>query len=65
MFILLTLHNKHSFSCDSKDVLYVLFRNNCDFSYIEQIEELKQRTGKHKSDVIHPNHSNWKNVPNN
>ena len=44
----------------SKDVLYILICNNCDFFYIGQTEELKQRTRKHKSDVIHPNNSNCK-----
>ena len=44
------------FSCESKDVLYVLNCNNCDFFYIRQTEELR----KHKSDVIHPNNSNCK-----
>ena len=34
--------------------------NNCDFFYIGQTKELKQRTQKHKSDVIHPNNSNCK-----
>ena len=48
------------FSCDSKDVLYVLICNNCEFFYIEQTDELKQRTQKHKSDLIHPNNSNCK-----
>ena len=46
--------------CDSKDVLYVLICNKCDFFYIGQTEELKQHTRKHKSDVIHPNNSNCK-----
>ena len=48
------------FSCDSKDVLYILICNNCDFFYIGQTKELKQRTRKHKSDVIYPNNSNCK-----
>ena len=39
---------------------YVLICNNCDFFYIGQTEELKQRTRKHKSDVNHPNNSNCK-----
>ena len=38
----------------------MLFCNNYDFFYIGQTEELKQRTRKHKSDVIHPNNSNCK-----
>ena len=56
----MTWHYKRFFSCGSKDVLYVLICNNCDFFYIGQTEELKQRTRKHKSDVIHPNNSNCK-----
>ena len=55
---MLTWHYKRCFTCDNKDVLYVLICNNCDFFSIEQTEELKQRTQKHKSDVIHPNNSN-------
>ena len=39
-------------------VLYVLVCNNCDFFYTGQTEELKQRTQKHKSDIIYPNSSN-------
>ena len=57
---MLTWHYRHFSSCDSKDVLYILICNNCDFFYIGQIEELKQRTRKYKSDVIHPNNSNCK-----
>ena len=53
---MLTWHYKRSFSCGSKDVLYVLICNNCDLFYIGQTEELI----KHKSYVIHPNNSNWK-----
>ena len=29
------------------------------FFHIGQTEELRQGTGKHKSDVIHPNNSNY------
>ena len=36
---LLASQNKRYFSCDSKDVLYVLIYNNCDFFYIGQTEE--------------------------
>ena len=57
---LLTWHYRRFFSCGSKDVLYVLICNNCDIFYIGQIGELKQRTRKHKSDVIHPNNTNCK-----
>ena len=47
------------FSYDSKDVLYVLISNSCDFFCIAKIES-KQHTRKHRSDVIHPNNSNCK-----
>ena len=57
---LLTWYYKYIFSCDSKDPLYVLICNNCDFFYIGQTAELKHCTGKHKLDVIHPNNSNCK-----
>ena len=57
---LLTWHYRRFCSCDSKDVLYILICNNCDFFYIGQTEELKQRTRKHKWDIIHPNNSNCK-----
>ena len=36
---LLAGQNKRYFSYDSKDVLYVLIYNNCDFFYIGQTEE--------------------------
>ena len=57
---LLTWHYRHFFSCDRKDVLYVLIRNNFDFFSIGETDELKQHERKHKSDVIHPNNSNCK-----
>ena len=56
----MTWHYKHFFSCDSKDGLYVPICNNCDFFHTGQTEELKQRTRKHKSDVIHSKSSNGK-----
>ena len=59
---MLTWHHKCSFSCDRKDVLYVLICNNCNFYYIGQIEKLKQRTWKHKSDVINPITVTVKNI---
>ena len=58
---MLTWCYKRSFSCHSKDVLYVPICNICDIFYIGQNEELKQDTRKHKSNVIHPNNSNCKN----
>ena len=60
---LLTWHYRRFFSCHSKDVLYVLICNNCHFFYTRKTEGLKQRTRKHKSDVIHPNDSNRKKFP--
>ena len=57
---LLTWYYRRFFSCDSKDVLYILICNNCDFLYIGQTEELKQRKRKHKSDAIHLSNSNSK-----
>ena len=59
---LLTWHHRCFFSCDSKDVLYILICNNCDFLCIGQTEELKQCSRKHKSDVIHPNAVTVKNI---
>ena len=42
-------------------IFYVhLFTITVTFFYIGQTEELKQRTGKHKSDVGHSNNSNCK-----
>ena len=52
---LLNWHYKCFFSFDSKDVLCVIICSICDFFYIGQAEESKQRTQKHKLDVIHPN----------
>ena len=57
---LLTWHYRRLFSCDSKNVLYVLICNKCAFFYIRQTEKLKQCTRKHKSYVIYPNNSNCK-----
>ena len=57
---LLTWYYRRFSSCDSKDVLCTIICNNCDFFYIGQTEEVKQRIRKHKSDVIHPNKSNCK-----
>ena len=44
---------KRLLSCYSKSVFYFPISNNCDFFYIGQIEELKQRIRKHKSNVNH------------
>ena len=40
--------------------MYVLICNNCDFYYIGQTEELKQRTRNYKSNVVHPNNNSGK-----
>ena len=53
----MTWHYKRFINVLYTDVLYLLICNNYDFFYIGQTEELKQRTRKHKSDVIHPNNS--------
>ena len=45
------------FDCDSKDVLYILICNNCDYFYLGKIIDFKQRIRKHKSDVKHPQNS--------
>ena len=45
------------FDCDSKDVLYILICNNCDYFYLGKTIDFKQRIHKHKSDVKHPWHS--------
>ena len=41
------------FDCDSKDVLYILICNNCDYFYLGKTIDFKQRICKHKSDVKH------------
>ena len=41
------------FDCDSKDVLYILICNNCDYFYLGKTTDFKQRIRKHKSDVKH------------
>ena len=46
------------FDCDSANVLYILICNNCWKFYIGETQETKQRTRKHKSDVLHPENSN-------
>ena len=47
---------KNYFSCDSKDVIYILICKTCDNFYLGQTQDFKQRTAKHKSDV-----KNWHN----
>ena len=45
---------KNYFSCDSKDVIYILICKTCDNFYPEKTQDFKQRTAKHKSDVSKP-----------
>ena len=45
------------FNCDSKDVLYILICNNCDYFYLGKTIDFKQRIHMHKSDVKHPQNS--------
>ena len=42
---------KNYFSCDSKDVIYILICKTCDNFYLGQTQDFKQRVAKHKSDV--------------
>ena len=45
------------FDCDSKDVLYILIGNNCDYLSLGKTFDFKQRISKHKPDVKHPQNS--------
>ena len=47
-------HYKRYFNCDSKNVTYILMCNTCEWFYLGQTINLKQRIRKHKSDVFHP-----------
>ena len=51
------LHYKRHFNCDSKNVIYMLMSNTCEWFYLGQTTNLKQRIRKHKSDVFHPQNS--------
>ena len=52
-----TCNYNEIFDCDSKDVLYILICNNCDYFYLGKTIDFKQRIRKHKSDVKHPQSS--------
>ena len=41
---------KNYFSCDSKDVIYILICKTFDNLYFGQTQDFKQRTAKHRSD---------------
>ena len=46
-------HYKRYFNSDSKNVTYILMCNTCEWFYLGQTINLKQRIRKHKSDVFH------------
>ena len=48
---------KRYFSCDSKNVIYILKCGGCWRFYIGETSNLKPRTRKHKSDINHPQNS--------
>ena len=48
---------KNYFSCDSKDVIYILICKTCDNFYLGQTQDFKHRTVKHKSDVKNSHNS--------
>ena len=45
------------FDYNSKDVLYILIYNHCEYFSLRKTIEFKQRIRKHKSDVKHPQNS--------
>lgn len=55
---IITWNYQKNFTCDSKNVLYILKCNGCDDFYLGQTKDLKQRISKHKSDIKHPHNSN-------
>ena len=50
------------FDCNSKNVIYVLKCYYCWEFYIGETGDLKKRTVKHKSDILHPHNSNCKKL---
>ena len=50
-------HYKRYFNCDSKNVIYMVMCNSCEWFYLGQTANLKQRIRKHKSDIFHPQNS--------
>lgn len=52
------------FTCDSKNIIYVLKCASCPSFYIGQTTNLRQRTAKHKSDIDNPQNSNCKECTN-
>ena len=53
-------HYKRYFNCDSKNAIYMMMCNTCEWFYLGQIANLKQRIRKHKSDFFHPQNSYFK-----
>ena len=47
-------HYKRYFNCDSKNVIYILMCNTCEWFYLGKAANLKQRIRKKDSDVFHP-----------
>ena len=50
-------HKKRHFNYDSKIVVHTLIYNTCEWFYLGQTINLKQKIRKHKSDVFHPQNS--------
>ena len=50
-------HYNCYFNCDSKNVIYILMCNTCEWFYLGQTTNLKQRIRKHKLDAFHPQNS--------
>ena len=50
------------FSCDSKNVIYILICRCCWKFYIGETVEIKQRIRKHISDVFHPENTKCKKL---
>ena len=48
---------RRCFSCNSKNVIYILKCRGCWRFYIGETKDLKPRTRKHKSDIKHPKNS--------
>ena len=50
-------HYKRYFNCDSKNVIYILMCNTCEWFYLGQTTNLKQGIRKHKSGIFPPQNS--------
>ena len=50
-------HCKCYYNCHSKNVIYILMCNTCEWFYLGQTANLKQRIRKDKSDVFYPQNS--------